>query len=393
MKLAGLSREIEENLHKGSWIRKLFDEGARLKKEFGDDQVFDFSLGNPIVEPPEAFKRALREEVEKGNHGYIQNQGLPAAREKVAQFLGSRFEAEFAAERVVMTVGAGGALNVALKSIVNPGEEVIILAPYFAEYKLYIENYGGKAVSCPLTPRFEIDIEAVRQSITPKTKGLILNTPHNPTGTVLSQKNIDDLGALLKEIEGKNGQTIYVLFDEPYSQLIYDAELANPFQSYHRVILASSFSKDLGIAGERLGYIGLDSKMPDSGLLINAFVYCNRTLGFVNAPVMMQRAVARMDDVRVDASAYKARRDLMVGILKEAGFEFEMPKGGFFVFPKSPIEDEVAFCVHAAQKYKLLIVPSSGFGIKGHFRLSFSVPIEQIKNSRDIFVSLYKDFA
>lgn len=263
MKLAGLSREIEENLHKGSWIRKLFDEGARLKKEFGDDQVFDFSLGNPIVEPPEAFKRALIEEAEKGNHGYIQNQGLPEAREKVAQFLASRFEAEFSAERVVMTVGAGGALNVALKSIVNPGEEVIILAPYFAEYKLYIENYGGKAVSCPLTSRFEIDIEAVRQSITPKTKGLILNTPHNPTGTVLSQKNIDDLGALLKEIEEKSGQTIYVLFDEPYSQLIYDAELANPFQSYHRVILASSFSKDLGIAGERLGYIGLDSKMPD----------------------------------------------------------------------------------------------------------------------------------
>lgn len=332
MKLAVLSREIEENLNKGSWIRKLFDEGARLKKEFGDDQVFDFSLGNPIVEPPEAFKRALIEEAEKGNHGYIQNQGLAAAREKVAQFLASRFEAKFSAERVVMTVGAGGALNVALKSIVNPGDEVIILAPYFAEYKLYIENYGGKAVSCPLTSRFEIDIDAVRQSITPKTKGLILNTPHNPTGTVLSQKNIDDLGALLKEIEEKSGQTIYVLFDEPYSQFIYDEELANPFQSYHRVILASSFSKDLGIAGERLGYIGLDSKMPDAGLLINAFVYCNRTLGFVNAPVMMQRAVARMDDLRVDASAYKERRDLMVDILKEAGFEFEMPKGGFFVF-------------------------------------------------------------
>lgn len=248
MKLAGLSREVEENLNKGSWIRKLFDEGARLKKEFGEDQVFDFSLGNPIVEPPEAFKRALIEEAEKGSHGYIQNQGLPAAREKVGQFLGSRFEADFSAERIVMTVGAGGALNVALKSIVNPGEEVIILAPYFAEYKLYIENYGGKAVSCPLTSRFEIDIEAVRQSITPQTKGLILNTPHNPTGTVLSQKNIDDLGALLKEIEEKSGQTIYVLFDEPYSQLIYDEELANPFQSYHRVILASSFSKDLGIA-------------------------------------------------------------------------------------------------------------------------------------------------
>ncbi|WP_045927106.1 pyridoxal phosphate-dependent aminotransferase [Bacillus siamensis] len=393
MTMGGLSREVTENLEKGSWIRKLFDEGARLKKEFGADKVFDFSIGNPVAEPPETFKKALCEAAETGRHGYIQNQGLPEAREKVAGFLSERFQTEISARYTVMTVGAGGALNVALKSILNPEEEVILLAPYFAEYKAYVENYRGRPVICPLTDSFEIDIEAVREAITPRTKGLIVNTPHNPTGTVLSQKNLNELGALLKKAEERNGQSIFILFDEPYSQLIYGEEQANPFQAYHRVILVSSFSKDLGIAGERLGYIAVDAQMPEGDLLTDAFVFCNRTLGFVNAPVMMQRAVAKMDDLSIDAEPYRKRRDLMVDILTEAGFEFEMPKGGFFVFPKSPIEDEVAFCMHAAQKYKLLIVPGSGFGRSGYFRLSFSVPIEQIRQSRDIFKALYQDFS
>jgi aspartate aminotransferase len=205
-----------------------------------------------------------------------------------------------------MTVGAGGALNVALRSILNEGEEVIVLAPYFAEYKAYIENNGGKVVSCPLTEKFEIDIEAVQKAITPKTKGLILNTPHNPTGTALTQENVNELGKLLKSCEKENSQSIYVLFDEPYSQLIYDEELADPFKAYHNIILASSFSKDLGIAGERLGYLVLDNNTPDVDLLTAAFVYCNRTLGFVNAPVLMQRAIASMDNLTVDAKNTKS---------------------------------------------------------------------------------------
>ena len=185
MTVAGLSREVTQNLEKGSWIRKLFDEGARLKKEFGADKVFDFSIGNPVAEPPETFKKALCEAAETGRHGYIQNQGLPEAREKVARFLSERFQTEISARHTVMTVGAGGALNVALKSILNPEEEVILLSPYFAEYKAYVENYRGRPVICPLTDSFEIDIEAVKGAITPRTKGLIVNTPHNPTGTVV----------------------------------------------------------------------------------------------------------------------------------------------------------------------------------------------------------------
>ncbi|MCG7336098.1 pyridoxal phosphate-dependent aminotransferase [Sporosarcina sp. ACRSM] len=390
--MASISEVMAKGLQGGSWVRKLFDEGARLKKEFGEDQVFDFSLGNPFNKPPEAFTKALLEEVGQVNHGYIPNQGIPETRMKVAEFLSTRFNTEISFEHVVMTVGAGGALNSALKSILNSGEEVIVLSPYFAEYDAYIENFGGKVVRCMLNDQFEIDIEAVRQSITPLTKGIIINTPHNPTGTILSQENLNELGALLKEAEEKSGEPIYMLFDEPYAQLIFEGEQVNPFLSHNKVILASSFSKDLGIAGERLGYLALNKNTPDADLLISAFVYAHRTLGFVNAPALMQRAIAKMPDLTVDASPYKVRRDKIVEILSDAGFEFATPKGGFFVFPQAPIADDVEFCRHAAEKYKLLIVPGTGFGLSGHFRLCYSVPLETIENSREAFISLYNDF-
>lgn len=384
---------MRENLHKGSWIRKLFDEGARLKKELGEEQVFDFSIGNPITKPPKTFTKALLEEAASGNHGYVETQGLPETRLRVAQFLTSRYATEFNPDHIIMTVGAGGALNIVLKSILNCGEEVILLAPYFAEYESYIKNYGGKVVRCLLTSQFKIDIEAVSKAITPKTKAIIINTPHNPTGTILSQKNLNDVGALLKQEGERIGKPIYMIFDEPYSQLIYDAMQANPFLSYPYVVLVSSFSKDLGIAGERLGYIGLNKNIPGANLLTSAFVYSNRTLGFVNAPVLMQRAIAKMTDFTMDINAYKDRRNLIVDVLEEAGFEFAMPRGGFFVFPKAPISDDIKFCIHAAQKYNLLLVPSSGFGLSGYFRVSFSVPIEQIKKSREVLTSLNKDFS
>ncbi|MCD1259879.1 pyridoxal phosphate-dependent aminotransferase [Paenibacillus athensensis] len=383
-----ISHNIASSLEKGSWIRKLFDEGARLKGMYGADAVFDFSLGNPIVEPPEAFARALQEvmqEEAKGKHQYIPNQGLVETRAKVADFINQRFQTRLTAATVVMTVGAGGALNVVLKSILEPGEEVVVLTPYFVEYDFYVANHGGVAVHCPLAEDFSLDFAELEQAITAQTKAVLVNTPHNPTGTMLSQEQLNQLGALLGEKEKQFGGTIYMVYDDPYSQLVYESNPPNPFEAYGRTILASSFSKDLGIAGERIGYIAVEPAVEDSQLLTSAFVFCNRTLGFVNAPVTMQRVIARMDSLVTPQLEYKQRRDLMVDVLRDAGLSFIVPQGGFFVFPKAPIADDVAFCLQAAQDFRLLLVPGSGFGRAGYFRLSYSVPLEQIERSRDVF--------
>lgn len=390
-----ISAYIADNLEKGSWVRRLFDEGARLKAVHGEDNVLDFSLGNPIVEPPAAFLEALKEvvnETSPGKHRYIPNQGLPEARAKVADFINSRFQTAATAGTVVMTVGAGGALNVVLKAILNPDDEIIIPAPYFVEYDYYVANHKGISVHCQLDDVFSLDLEEIRKSLSPRTRAILINTPNNPTGTLLSQEILNELGVLLKEAEAKYGSTIYLLCDDPYGQLIYDAAAPNPFAAYDRTILASSFSKDLGIAGERLGYIALDSALEDVGTLVAGLVFCNRTLGFVNAPLLVQRAIARMDSLLVPQHEYKERRDLMVEVLQAAGYDFVVPTGGFFIFPKTPIADDVEFCLKAAQDHRLLIVPGSGFGRSGHFRISYSVPIEQIKRSRDAFAQVLASY-
>lgn len=390
-----ISNYIADHLEKGSWIRKLFDEGNRLRSLHGEESVFDFSLGNPIVEPPAAFLEALQSVVSAevpGKHRYIPNQGLPEARAKVADFINERFQTGVTAGTVVMTVGAGGALNVILKGILNAGEEVIIPAPYFVEYDYYVANHGGAVVHCQLDEQFSLDLAEIERSLSARTRAIIINTPHNPTGSLLDQDILNALGVLLADTEKKYGSTIYLLCDDPYGQLIYDAEAPNPFAAYHRTILASSFSKDLGLAGERLGYIGIDASMEDVGTLIAGLVFCNRTLGFVNAPLLVQRSIAAMDSLRVPQHEYRERRDLMVQVLQSAGYDFVMPRGGFFIFPKSPIEDDVEFCLKAAQDYRLLIVPGSGFGRKGFFRLSYSVPVEQIKRSQDTFTRLLQDY-
>ncbi|AJY76537.1 pyridoxal phosphate-dependent aminotransferase [Paenibacillus beijingensis] len=390
-----ISNYIADHLEQGSWIRKLFEEGSRLKSLYGSDSVYDFSLGNPIVEPPASFQRALQSvvlEEKEGKHRYIPNQGLPEARAKVADFLNDRFQTDMTSDTVVMSVGAGGALNVVMKSILDPGDEVILFTPYFVEYDNYIANHGGNVVRCPLSETFSLDLEEIGKALTAKTRAVLINTPHNPTGSVLVQEELNALGGALRQAEQTYGTTIYLICDDPYGQLIYDAEAVNPFQAYGRTLLASSFSKDLGLAGERLGYIGVPASLEDAGKLVAALVYCTRTLGFVNAPVLVQRAIAVMDTLRVPQEQYRERRDLMVDVLQEAGYEFVRPLGGFFVFPKTPIADDVAFCLKAAQDYRLLIVPGSGFGRGGHFRLSYSVPVDQIERSRDVFKRLLESY-
>jgi aspartate aminotransferase len=386
-----ISTRLAQDLKKGSWIRRLFDEGRRLKEIHGADAVFDFSLGNPIVEPPKAFRDALEQvvaETTPGNHRYIENQGLRSTRQKVAEYLNGRLGTDIRPETTVMTVGAAGALNVALRALLDAGDEVVLLTPYFVEYDYYVTNSGGKVVHCPLAEDFTIDLDALARALSARTRAVIVNTPHNPTGTVLTQANLDAFGQLLKDAEARYGGAIYLLYDDPYSQLVYDCVPPNPFTSYPRTLLASSFSKDLGIAGERLGYIGVDSRMEDAELVTSALVFCNRSLGFVNAPLLVQRVIARMSALTVEQSGYRSRRDRMVAILQEAGYDFRVPQGGFFIFPKSPIGDDVEFCMTAARDFRVLLVPGTGFGRAGHFRLSYSVPLEQIERSREPFQKL-----
>ena len=394
--LSLIASGIEASLQSGSWIRDLFEKGNELRRIHGDDKVYDFSLGNPIVEPPVEFKenvKKLANSTEANLHGYISNQGLMGARAKVAELLKSLYHQSFEAQSVIMTVGAGGALNVALKSIVNAGEEVIILVPYFVEYKSYIENVNGIPVFCKLNQDFQIDLDQLESVITEKTKAIIVNTPHNPTGVILTKESLQGLGALLEEKEKQYNSTIYMIYDAPYTQLVYDNAInESPFAAYHRVIYASSFSKDLGIAGERIGYLALDGKVEGHDLLIAAFTYANRTLGFVNAPAFMQRVLANTDSLVSDCEGYTVRRNLIVDILKDAKFDFITPKGGFFVFPKSPIEDDVAFCRFAAENYNILLVPGTGFGCPGYFRMSFSVNIETLERSREPFKQLNSHF-
>ena len=391
-----ISNQIELNLQSGSWIRDLFEKGNQLKQKYGEEKVFDFSLGNPIIEPPVEFKEnlyKLANSKEANLHGYISNQGLFEARAKVGQFLQTLYDRTFTADSIVMTVGAGGALNVVLKSIVNPGDEIIILKPYFVEYKYYVENVQGTPVFCDLAEDFQIDVEQLKGKITEKTKAIIVNTPHNPTGTILTKDSIYGLAKLLKDKEEEYQSCIYMIYDAPYTQLTYDqVKNESPFNAYHRVIYASSFSKDLGLAGERIGYIAVDQDIPSHDLLIAAFTYCNRTLGFVNAPAFVQRVLAMTDDLVSDCEEYRVRKDLVVDILTEANFDFIEPQGGFFVFPKSPIADDIEFCNFAAENYNILLVPGTGFGRPGHFRMSFSVGLDVLERSREPFKQLRKQF-
>ena len=391
-----ISDEIVEYLKEGTWIKDLFEKGSQLKQIYNEDEIFDFSLGNPIIEPPTNFKKeliALVKNPPNNLHGYISNQGLIGAREKVASFLGSLYNYHIYPESVVMTTGAGGALNVALKSLLNPGDEVIVLVPYFVEYKYYISNAQGVPIYCNLDGNFQINSELIASKITARTKAIIINTPHNPTGCIFSNESISELANLLKEKEEKYNSNIYMLFDAPYTQLTYDdIKNMNPFNAYHRVIYASSFSKDLGLAGERIGFIAIDKKIQGHDLLISAFTFCNRTLGFVNAPALMQHVLANTDNLITKQDDYRKRRDLIVNILEEANFEFKKTQGGFFVFPKSPIKDDVEFCRLAADKFNILIAPGTGFGCPGYFRMSFSVKLETIEAAREPLKALKNHF-
>lgn len=386
-----ISKKIETFLSSASWIRKMFEEGERLRKIYGADQVYDFTLGNPNVEPPAAFKEALKKlalEPVPGMHRYMSNAGYVETRTAVAEALAGQTDLPFNANHIVMTCGAGGALNVVLKTLLDQGDEVIILSPFFVEYKFYIDNHGGVIKEVPTTPEFRLDLGAIGAAISPRTKGIIINSPNNPTGVVYDAASLEGLGKLIAIKEKELGRPVYVISDEPYAKIVYDGgAVPSVFNWIKNSIVVTSHSKDLALPGERIGYIAYSPKIEGPELLLEGLIFCNRTLGFVNAPALMQRVVAGLQYESVDIAEYQGKRDILYNNLTALGFKMVKPQGSFYLFPASPLPDDVEF-VKAAQKHNILLVPGSGFGTPGYFRISYCIDKKVILNSLPAFKTL-----
>jgi len=390
-----IAMKIASHISKSSWIRRMFEEGERLRQEFGADKIFDFTLGNPDVEPPEAFNRELLRLAENplpGMHRYMNNAGYAETRSAVAAKLSKDSGVSVGAEQIIMTCGAGGALNVVLKTILNPGEEVIILAPFFVEYKFYIDNHGGVPVEVWTNhDTFQLDIGAIEKAITPKTRAIIICSPNNPTGVIYPAESLKKVGVLLKSIHERTGHLIYVISDEPYARIAFDGQhVPNIFPLIESSIIVTSHSKDLALPGERIGYLAANPRMATVSQFMEGAVFSNRVLGFVNAPALMQRLVATLQDESVNIDEYQAKRDLLVRELRSVGFSMVKPDGAFYLFPKSPIADDVEF-VKLAQKHRILLVPGAGFGAPGFFRIAYCVDKKMIERSLPAWRNLAKE--
>jgi aspartate aminotransferase len=369
-----IAKRVAEQIAGSSWIRKMFEEAELLRREGGE--VCDFTLGNPRIDPPAGFKQALIEVARSelpGKHGYMANAGLAEVRETVAGYLCREQGVELEGRHVIMTCGAAGAMNVALKTVVNPGDEVLISAPYFVEYGTYAANHGGTAKVVPGKADFDLDVEALARAISPQTAALIVNSPNNPTGRVYPEATILALGEMLEARSREVGRAVYLLSDEPYRKLVYDGVIVpSVMRAYRNSVVLSSYSKDLSIPGERIGLAAIHPEAEDCDGLIGGMSLCNRTLGYVNAPILMQRVVARLQGVSVDIGIYQRNRDALYEGLVERGYELARPEGTFYLFPRAPGGDDHDF-VAALRKERILAVPSSGFGIKGYFRLAYCV--------------------
>ena len=371
-----ISKAILDVLEQSSWIRKMFEEGIQLKKEFGEKNIFDLSLGNPLLEPPEKFKKKLIElsnSDEKGLHRYMPNQGFQSTREKVANSLAKESNFPITAEELIITTGAAGGVNAILKSILNPNDEIIVFSPFFVEYLFYIKNHNGIPVIAKTDEKFFPDLSDLSKKITKNTKGIIINSPNNPTGVLYPMEIIEKIGEILSSKEKELGTEIYLISDEPYRKIIFDnKKYPFIFPHHDRSIVVTSHSKDLGLAGERIGYIALSPKDKDKQVLYDALVFSLRTLGHVNATAIMQKSIEDIQEESVDINVYKQKRDYIYDELIKIGYECVKPDGAFYLFPKSPIEDDAKF-VRILQNSKVLTVPGRGFGLAGYFRISYSV--------------------
>jgi aspartate aminotransferase len=368
-------------MERSSWIRRMFDEGVELKKRFGEDAICDLSLGNPDLEPPRAFHETLARlaaDPAVGKHRYMPNSGFPEAKAAMAAFVAREQGVDPGAAGVCMTTGAAGGLNVLLKSLLDPGDEVVVPSPFFPEYEFYADNHGGKLVPVPTRDDFSLDLAALERALGPKTRVVLVNAPNNPTGRVYPES---DLFALGKLVDARAPQAT-LISDEPYRRLAFDGtRVPSILKATVRSVVASSFSKDLGLAGERIGFVALHPQHPDHARLMSALTFATRVLGFVNAPALLQRAVATLTHESVNTDEYRARRDLGLEGLRQAGYKCVKPEGGMFLFPASPEPDDVAFCQRLAREERVLVVPGSGFGGKGFFRVSLSVPRAVIERS------------
>ena len=379
-------------MNNSSWIRRMFEEGIELRNIHGDRNVFDLSLGNPLLEPPPEFRTELARlaaEESLGAHRYMPNGGFPEVRASVAEVLAEESGVPFTGDDILMTVGAAGAINTILRSILDEGDEVVLIAPYFAEYTFYVEHQTGVAKVATCDENWLPDIESLEATIGPRTRAVIINSPNNPTGVIYPQSSIAAVSAAIQRAEEKFGSEIYLISDEPYRKLIYtDAPYPFIFNHHPRSIVATSHSKDLGLAGERIGYAAVNPADPGKVDLMNALNFSLRTLGFVNAPALMQRVVANIQRATVDVDIYRKKRDLLYGNLTKIGYECVKPDGAFYVFPKSPIPDDIEF-VAKLQNELVLVVPGVGFGTPGYFRASYCVDDWVIEGAMDGFSRMF----
>jgi aspartate aminotransferase len=375
-----VSARVRKGMELGSWIRRMFEEGNAMKKKFGPENVYDLSLGNPVMEPPPEFKREIKRLADnpyEGMHGYMENAGYPETRAAVAAELSRETGLKLTEKDIIMAVGAAGAINVALKTILDPGDEVIVFIPWFVDYFNYIENHDGVVKPVPTGEDFLPDLDTLEAAIGPRTKALLIDSPNNPTGVLYSAELMTEMGELLRKKEAEYGTEIFIVSDEPYKKIIYDGlKYPSPLNFHRHSIIATSHSKDLSIPGERIGYVALHPECNNHDDMVTGLVFCTRVLGFINAPAFMQNVVRRLQDVTIHVNDYQRKRDFIYENLVRMGYQVNKPQGAFYIFPKCPIEDDVAFVRELQQEHHVLTVPGVAFGVHGYFRLVYCVKDE-----------------
>lgn len=391
-----VSRQIQKLIaDQEGWTRRMFEEGLKIKKLYGEENVYDFSLGNPDTEPPESLRKMLAETLAspvKGMHRYMTNSGYEDVRQDIAVYLSEVYDMPFTASHVFMSNGSAGGLNILLKVMLNRGDEVIVPSPFFWEFRNYVHNHGGTLKSVRSTDDFQLDIDRMADAINPKTRAILLNSPNNPTGAVYSEKSISDLVTLLNR-KRSEGQDIYLVADDAYRKLVYDdIQLPNLFRAYDLTCSINSHSKDLALPGERIGYLAISPHLPDADMLISGLMITQRTLGFVNAPALFQRIVSKFQRTSVEIAEYQRKRDVLYNALVQGGFECVKPRGAFYMFPRSPVADELKFIRSLQQDERIMVVPGRGFGKRGYFRIAYCVPMATIEKSIDGFIRMGKRF-